>query len=174
VTDSEVDTNNTSMLENAGNRIGDKLESVKDLIESHSMLEKLKSNYRTTKKQAKVVNDVLKKCERICKKLDITAATLDMDTATVSNLPHVFEVLKGELDSILRKGLSLTCSLKHTHLLELAEQIQNDSEYPGASGTYCILLELSKCENQVKFVISQQVRLASLPSAFATNDGRTS
>jgi len=70
----------------------------------------------------------------------------------------MFDVMKGEFDDILRKGLGLTQGSElHTHLLELAERIHDEAQNPGASDTYRMCLWLSKWEDQVKLVISQQV-----------------
>lgn len=164
VTDGEMDANLASvgLRDYAEDKIGEKLEFTKDLIQ----VERKSSNYHTTKEQDGILNSVFAKVSVLCQNFEIPTATLDVDSVTVVDLPRMLEILKGKLDGILRKGLTKGLELKkHTHLMELAEHIQNEAEFPGASGTYSLLLELYKWENQVKAVISQQVCLESRISA---------
>jgi len=157
VADDEIETNFAS-VKSAVDKTGEKFESVKETIDKQLEWDSKPSNYRTTKEQEQILNSVLKKCQVTCQELGITTAILDMDSITVNNLPVMFDVLKGEFDGFLRKGLGLTQGWElHTHLLELAEQIHDEAQYPGASDTYRMFLQLSKWEDQVKLVISQQV-----------------
>ena len=147
VTDGEMDTNFVN------DKMDETLESFKDTIEKQLELENKSSNYHTTKEQGKIIDAVFKDYQTMCQALSID---ITMDSVIISDLPRVFEVLKGKLDRILRKGLGLTLE-SHIHLLELAQKIENEIQYPGASDTYCLLLEWSKWENKVKSVIRQQV-----------------
>ena len=68
-----------------------------------------------------------------------------MESIAVNDLPLIFDVLEGEFDGILRRGLGLIQGSElHTHVLELTGQIHEEVQYPGASDTYCMLLQLSK------------------------------
>ena len=121
--------------------------------------EKEKRNYRTTKEQAQLLDEILKKCEELVNALDINNSELqnkikECHSKDVSEcLPGVFKILTSKLDLSLQRGIGITSGLQ-TQILEHVEKVQ---KHKGAQAAYTLKVQLTEWVDQTRRVILEQV-----------------